>query len=446
MLQLHHESFTELGRAQHCIAQGNLRGAIEAYKNLLEERPDDMRMQERLASLLREDGQTDAARILYRMIARKWEADGYYFRAITNYRILSELEPQDLNARRHLAELSEALFLNDAAVHLYRGLADIFAAQGNKRRRVAMLERLVALCPDDLDTRLNYARELEAMGSIDEANAQIAEALRFCASQQLWQRYVPMAERYLERVPHNAEVRSTLAVAAAELERLSAPVTAVSSTNVADAQQDEHNANRQSPTGRSKRPDRLPNGKIVREVSLEQELEQHLDTMSSEESMLKALASIDSEQNDTTHVPVPAKGRLGAFFLRSFGPSSEVLLNASDHVVAAAIRARRRGDTSLALALLEDESAKTRPLSATFERALAYLDQEQWGEAMKLLTGLMDADLADSDRALVAYCLGVVAEMTHDTMLATVCFQQTERLCPGEAVDIPGRLARLNLS
>lgn len=415
----------ELGRAQHCLSQGDLRGALNVYKNLLEARPEDMRMQERFAALLREDGQLDAARILYRMIARHWEDEGFYLRAITSYRMLSELEPGDLNAKRHLAELYAALHLYEPAVTLYRRLADIFAAQNNAKRRLAMLERIVALRSDDVDERIVYATELDQHGRTSDANQQLLAALNACLNTKDWTRYVTLAHRYLGRVPEDDVVREELMMAERRLEERVAPALEDATPPAAPTPRAEE--------GRTTGPRSRAEDGDSASIS---------DQDASEERLLRDLASMDA-QADAVAQDAPPIGVLGSFAMRPFGPSSEVLLTASGHVVAAAIRARKRGDIDLALALLEDEGSAEYPHASAFERGVAQMDKGQWGAAMSIFADLMDADLAAVDRALVAYHLGVVAEVTHDIMLVKVCFDRVESLCPGEAPDVPHRLARM---
>lgn len=421
----------ELGRAQHSLSQGDVRGAIEIYKVLLEERPDDMRMQERFAALLREDGQLDAAQLLYRMIARHWEDEGFYLRAITSYRMLSELAPGDLNALRHLAELYAALHLSDPAVALYRRLAVIFAAQNNTRRRLAMLERIVALCPDDVDERLSYSTELDQHGQAHEANTQLVMALSTCFEQEDWTRYVSLAQRYLTRVPQDEEVRKTLSLVERRIEERTA--TALEDTLAKSTAGGSNTAEQRAVASHS----------VSSILSGDMLADETGDEDGSEETLLRDLASMDA-QSGISVADVPESGVLGTFAMRPFGPSSEVLLEASGHVVAAAIRARKRGDLDMALALLEDEGAQEYPHASAYERGVARIAKGHWGAAMGIFAEVMDADLAPVDRALVAYHLGVVAEVTNDAMLVNVCFERVESLCPGEASDVPGRLARAN--
>lgn len=423
---------------------GDLRGAIEIYKALLESRPDDMRMQERFAALLRENGQLDAARILYRMIARHWEDTGFYLRAVTSYRTLVELDPSDLNAKRHLAELYAELHIVDRAVDIYRRLAETFAIQQNTRRRLAMLERIVDLVPEDVETQLVYASELDENGQSDEANKQLAQLLDLLHARKEWKRYAQIARRYLDRVPSDTARREVQEGVELRLKEAAGLTTA------------SRLARGSSYDGASKATDRplppaLPSegegSPFIRSVpaSLFSSLE-GADTSEdrSEASMLIELASIDAKSGvSRLPSPVPEPGELGPFASRPFGPTSEVILKEPGHVVAAALRARKRGDAVLALALLEDEGARQHPVAAAFERGVALAARQQWGAAMGVFGDIMDVELAPTDRALVAYHLGVVAEMTGDSMLAQVCFERVESLAPKEAQDVSGRLARL---
>ena len=452
----------ELGRAQHCLVHGDLRGALDIYKVLLEARPDDMRMQERFAALLREDGQLDAARILYRMIARHWKKEGFYLRAVTNFRILVELEPSDLSAKRHLAELYAEMNLVERATEIYRVLADTFAVQGNTQRRLAMFERIVDLAPDDVDSRLLFATELDENGDVKGANEQLLLVLETLFAQKAWKRYATTAHRYLERVPDDLARQEALQYAESALRDTASGVTAAVRTGEQGAVGDAQTTSSRG-VGTSVSSSKVRESHI--EALLDRPVSESLvgdhpnasaDEDNSEAQLLDQLASIAPvvppplpRATPTATPPqppsglIPALGELGKFASRPFGPSSEVLLSSPGHVVAAALRARKRGDAVLALALLEDEGADEYPIASAFEKGVALAKRQQWGAAMGMLSDLMNADIAPADLALISYHLGVISEMTHDTMLAQVCFERVERLCPGEAEDVPGRLERL---
>lgn len=455
----------ELGRAQHCLVHGDLRGAIDIYKTLLEARPNDMRMQERFAALLREDGQLDAARILYRLIARHWKQQGFYLRAVTNFRILVELEPSDLSAKRHLAELYAELDLVDRATAIYRLLADTFAVQGNTKRRLAMFERIVDLAPDDVDARLLYATELDEEGDSAGVNEQLVLVLATLYKRKAWKRYATVARRYLERVPDDlvrieglsyaesalrdtvsggmpAAVRGTGQEQAVRADAISGDLRPVGKASVATKARETHlGALLDRPVSESLVGDH-PNASADEDNSEAQLLDQ-LASIAPVVPPPLPRATPTATPPQPPSGPIPALGELGKFASRPFGPSSEVLLSSPGHVVAAALRARKRGDAVLALALLEDEGADEYPIASAFEKGVALAKRQQWGAAMGMLSDLMNADIAPADLALISYHLGVISEMTHDTMLAQVCFERVERLSPGEAEDVPGRLERL---
>lgn len=450
-----------LGHAQHLVMQGDLAGAIRIYKSLLESRPDDMRMQERFAALLRENGQLDAARILYRLIARHWEETGFYLRAVTSYRILVELEPSDLNAMRHLADRYGELHLTERAVEIYRRLADTFVVQKNPRRRLAMLARVVQHVPEDIETRLIYASELDEYGEREAANRELASILDELYRQKAWKRYVQVARRYLARVPDDVVRRGTLDIVegmtreSSGLQRVSGTMKRVSGVRSAPIPRAAFTeALAASRGGSDVRP--LPSSRVGGlETILDRPVPASLFAASremasredqSEASMLVDLASMDAERSAATAAaspPLPARGELGAFSARPFGPTSEVLLREPGHVVAAALRARKRGDAVMALALLEDEGAAAHPVAATFEKGVALAARQQWSAAVEALRSIADADIAPTDRALVAYYLGVVSEMTADAAFARASFERVLALAPEGAPDVPGRIARL---
>lgn len=420
-------SIHQIGYAQHCLLHGDVRGALAVYKELVEANPDDMRMQERVAQLLREDGQLDAARVLYRLIARHWEAANFNLRALTLYKTLVELDPGDWNAKRHLAELYAALFFVDESRALYRSLADAFALQGNVKRRLAMLRNAADLGPEDVNTWLQLAVELDEAGFAEEAAERLAGVCDQLALQENWQRFLNVAQRYLERCPEDEERRQQFVIAESLVkDRASGGRAAARSAS-----------NDTAPaSGDFRRIATTSSTRVASDAQLDRELELLFQQGKTDDSVLFVLPTLARD------ALVP--GEAGIFGQRPFGPSSELLLKEPGHVVAAALRARQRGDAVLALALLEDEAAAKYPHATAYEKALAHFARQQWGECFDILLNVMDdAALAPIDQALVAYYLGLSAEMTNDTTFARVCWERVAALAPGDAPDVAARLAAL---
>ena len=500
-----------LGLAQDHLHRGDVRSAITTFKQLVEQHPDDLRLQLKLAGLLREDGQFDAALWTYREVARHWEKSGFLLRAVTIYQQILEIDPGDVRARRKLAELYVHLHLRDRARATYRQLADAFAAQGNVPRRLAMLERIIEFRPEDAETRLDLSAALDQQGRHAEATEQLALAADVLARAGNWKRFSTVVRRYLDRVPDDVQRIAMLEQAEQHLRQAAAATTtgrshAVDSGvvgGVAGAVEPDWSAvvphlrprwqadaaaggggidgnetgswsggdGAQTPDALRRRvppPSQHHPAKHdpPRDASTASQ-DRHGGTPSDATALrppggqghehgglrtsAPSLPSTRSTSEDSRLFRVDDReariGVPGRFALKSFGPSAEVLLTAPGHLVAAGIRARRRGDLQTALSLLHDEAASDFPLATAWESALACLALQQYGEALEHLSGLIDdSNLATGDQALAAYHLGLVAEALGDVELARSCFGRVESLAPGAANDIPLRLQRFDES
>lgn len=368
-----------LGRIQSSLQRGELKAAIDALKELIEERPADLRLQHRLGRMLQESGQLDAARLTYRLLARRWEEIGYQLRAVTSYQALLELDPGDLNARRHLAELYASLHLYERARAAYRELADIFLAQGNGRRRLAMLERIVAFQPDDVETRLQLDEALYEAGEASAANEHLLAAIDTLALRGEWRRHAALLERYTNRVPEDG-------------------------ARVLQLQRVQERMTRQEPRSEASR--------LI-------DLRQVFDTADLAGVFPSPGSGMQRVRQDT-----PRSSRSSAT-LFSFLGSAQLRAVESffdshpEHTLSHALRASRGGDAILALTYLGEEPSPEHAHVHTWLRGLSAAQLERWGDALDAFLELVDHPmLGDEDRAIVARMTARVAEATGDEELA----------------------------
>lgn len=489
------DMLTSLGRAQHALLHGEVSVALEEFKQLVEAAPENMYLQERFANVLVEVGEIEASRLTLRMVARHWESLGFQLRAVKVWRKLVELSPMDLNAKRHLGELYVSLHLFDLAKQAYLQLAETFAVQGNFRRRVAMLEAILRFDSQDLDVRILLLRELTQLGMEDAAIGQLREICDLLYARKDWPRLVPHLKRLADYEAPSAERRSQLAEAEYEWHQATiAESTARRAKAITGEAPRVQQLTSDSPVVGETTARRLEKGEIpasfleafeggieglftavddeVRLQGHDAKLSIGFNELTGEggHSIIRRLAELEApvlsplhDEQDITHDQVlssvdgvicvaraqsvsdlPPLGMSSAFGRRPFGPSSEVLLREPGHVVAAAIRARHRGDAVLALALLEDEAARSWPEAVAYEKAMSLLTRQLWQDGLDTLRHLWaHGDLARGDQGLVAYHIGLVCEVIGDVEQGITAFESAMELCADEASEIRGRILRL---
>lgn len=192
--------------ARNALQEGNSREAIQVYKELLKDRPDDVRLQEKFGDLLREDGQLAAATWTYRSIANYWEHEGFFLRATVVHQKLLRCERDDVSTRRRLVTLYQRLQLPKRALEELLRLAEIHAAAGNEQEQLQMLRDGLAIQPSNLDVRLQLIRVMQRSDQADEVVTVLAEGLDCARREMDAEAYLKLGPRYLKLNPDDHAV------------------------------------------------------------------------------------------------------------------------------------------------------------------------------------------------------------------------------------------------
>ena len=176
-----------LNRAEKCLRQGRLDGAIEEYVRLVDEQPSDWGLVNALGDLYLRVGDTARAFGQFIRVADFYLSEGFLPRASALYKKALKLQDQDDHALSQLAEIAsrQELFA-DAKIYL-RQLARLRRGRGDQAAAVACLLRLGSLdrsaealdalveaadlAPGDTDLRARIAREYLAAGQVERARA-----------------------------------------------------------------------------------------------------------------------------------------------------------------------------------------------------------------------------------------------------------------------------------
>lgn len=149
----------------------------EAYARTLERlvriRPEkvDLRMEwaEAVASL----GGAEKAKAIFSEVARQHLARGDHKQGLAVFQRALVHQPEDLDLHSRVAELLETSGRTDEAIRAYEKLAELqHRAAGTGSRNLAVVEKLISLCPDRLDLRLQLGQTYEAQGRLQEAVEQ----------------------------------------------------------------------------------------------------------------------------------------------------------------------------------------------------------------------------------------------------------------------------------
>ena len=173
------EKFLE--SAQKFILKGQLDRAIKDYEQIVALDPNDIRHRQRLAELLVRANRKEEAISEYEAIGKYYADNAFYLKAIAVYKQVQKLDPDNIKISYNLATLNEKQGLTGNALAEYSRVYSYYDKSGKSAEALSILESMMALDPENLNTRLKFAETRCAAGGKDNAYndfVQIALLLR----------------------------------------------------------------------------------------------------------------------------------------------------------------------------------------------------------------------------------------------------------------------------
>lgn len=93
--------------AQRALLDGNYKKALELFEEILQQKPDDLRILMRMAELHEKLGQIQQAVGYYREAANKYAEQGFVVQAIAVYKIICRLDPTQTDVKERLQRLAK---------------------------------------------------------------------------------------------------------------------------------------------------------------------------------------------------------------------------------------------------------------------------------------------------------------------------------------------------
>ena len=161
-----------VGSAEKLVSRGRIRAAIEQYRKILEDAPDDTGTLNRVGDLYVRIGRLDKAIGLFQRTARHFVRQGFLVKAIAILKKIIRLDPTLMDVYESLADLYQRQGLVSDARAQFQVVAEYYQNHGDLQRCAAIHLKLVDLEPDDPTHRLRLAEFYEELDDSSGAMEQ----------------------------------------------------------------------------------------------------------------------------------------------------------------------------------------------------------------------------------------------------------------------------------
>ena len=217
-----------LAAAQKYADKDQHEKAIREFQKILDVEPNDLRVLLLIASSYERVGKMDEASNAYVKIFEQYRNQGSYQKALAIIKQAQHCNPNSDDIAMSMAEIYSALGLPHEAVNqLEKCLANAEKSQ-NHRTYARILQTMVRVDGENVQTRIRYAQMLQRDGDTDDAKRQYSLALAQLLSKEKYIDYIQTSREYLRIAPKDAEVLQALAGIYIRMNRFNDAITMLS--------------------------------------------------------------------------------------------------------------------------------------------------------------------------------------------------------------------------
>lgn len=183
--------------AQKHLQKGQLDKAIREFQRLVDDDPKDVRTLLKIGDLHTRKGDYVAATQAYGGVARFYSDQGFFLKAVAVYKQILKLDPSLVDIHLKLAELYNQLGLVSDASEQYRQVCELYEAAGDDAQSIGILQKMVALDPDNVAGRIKLADMLANRGDLEAARTHYYSAAEQLRTQDRIDDFLKVADRLL---------------------------------------------------------------------------------------------------------------------------------------------------------------------------------------------------------------------------------------------------------
>jgi tetratricopeptide (TPR) repeat protein len=166
--------------AENYMAAGKVDRAIDEFLKLIEDRPDDFQLLNRVGDAYLQAGKVPDAIELFKRAGMGFERGGFNSKATAVFKKAHRIVTEDLDVSERLAELYRQMNMIKDAMQIHIEVADLFTKKGLIKRALEEFAKVVDLDPKNLKNKVKLADLYNKEGMKDRAAniyLEVAEAL-----------------------------------------------------------------------------------------------------------------------------------------------------------------------------------------------------------------------------------------------------------------------------
>ena len=167
-------------QAESFVASGRIDRAIDEFLKLLDDKPNDLIMMNRIGDLYLQAGRNKDAIDMFKRAGIGYERDGFVPKAAAVFKKARRAAPDDADVAARLADLYRQTNMIKDAIQIHIEMAEQFTKKGLLKRALEEFAQVVELDPKNLKNKVKLADLYNKEGMKDRAAAiylEVAEAL-----------------------------------------------------------------------------------------------------------------------------------------------------------------------------------------------------------------------------------------------------------------------------
>ncbi len=200
-----------IAEATKLVQRGAFDKAIKTYERILQEDPKDVRVLLKVGELYQKKGDDRMAADAFKRVAETYADQGFFLKSVAVYKQVMKLDAEDVRVNERLASLYQQLGLVSEAMGQFQLIAAAHEKAGDGVRLLESLKRMVELDPDNIGSVVRLGKLYQGANLPGPALEQYRKAAAYLKAHNRADDYLKVAERIVELAPADLALTRELA-------------------------------------------------------------------------------------------------------------------------------------------------------------------------------------------------------------------------------------------